>query len=97
MKDKNYWLIQWRIENERIRVFTEVVSVANVVRRVVMHGDQRLFDVFDSVEYNHDGMKALIEFALRFAHGYSKEEIADAMQLSESTIKVISDNSALRW
>ena len=97
MKDKNYWLVQWRRENERRRVFAEVVGVANAVRRVVLHGEQRISAVFDDVEYDQDGAAELIEFARLFAHGYSKDHITDTMQLPESTAAAISKNRLLRW
>ena len=97
MKDKNYWLVQWRRREERKRVFAEIMGVANGVRRTVQHGVKRMSAVIDSVEYDHDGTMELIEFASLFAHGYDMEEIADIMQLPESAIKAISDNRLLRW
>ena len=97
MKDKDYWLIQWRRDNEQRRVFTEVMGVANVVRQAVKYGEKRMSDALDSVEYDQDGSEELIEFALLFAQGHSIEEIADTMQLPESTVEAISDNKLLRW
>lgn len=97
MKDKDYWLIQWRRENERRRVFAEVMGVANATRQIVLRGEKRMLGVLDNVEHDHDGAEELIEFAILFAHGYNIGTIADTMQLSESTIEVISNNRLLRW
>ena len=82
-------------DNERL--FAEVMGVANVVRRAVLHGTQRMTDAIHSVDDDYEGVDEILEFALLFSQGRSIEEIADAMQLSETTIKVISDNSTLRW
>lgn len=74
----------------------KIIGIANVVRRVVLFGNERIAEEIEASPYDEYELTSLIEFVDLLMQGYEKEYIIGRLQISSELVERF-DKVGLNW
>jgi len=75
----------------------KIVGIASGVRRVVLHGNQRITEAVEASPYDDHELEPLIEFADMLMDGYDKEYIVDRLQMAPEFVERLDKLGIYDW
>ena len=85
------------MDSEHEKLSAELLGIANGVRKVVLLGNERIEKAIAESSFDRTYCACLLEFVEMFMHGYEREEIFDALQVSPELVERLTNMETLQW
>ena len=74
----------------------KVIAIANVVRKAVLLGNEKISEAIAESPFDAHGVEALTQFTDMFMQGYQKEHIIESLNISTELVERL-DKHDLCW